>query len=180
MAATLKLEIVTPDAKTYSEDVEMVTLPGVEGEMGIYPQHVPLMTQIVAGARHFCARISDGTVRCWGDDARGQLGLDPAGGDADAGATVTGLTGVTQISAAGTTTCARLEDQSVRCWGGNDHGQLGRALDPPTDEDPHPIPERVAIDAVARVDVGERSVCSTTAAGGARGRPREARSSLPW
>ena len=49
MAATLKLEIVTPDAKTYSEDVEMVTLPGVEGEMGIYPQHVPLMTQIVPG-----------------------------------------------------------------------------------------------------------------------------------
>jgi F-type H+-transporting ATPase subunit epsilon len=49
MAATLKLEIVTPEAKTYSEDVEMVTLPGVEGEMGIYPMHVPLMTQIVAG-----------------------------------------------------------------------------------------------------------------------------------
>ena len=49
MAATLKLEIVTPDAKTYSEDVEMVTLPGVEGEMGIYPMHVPLMTQLIAG-----------------------------------------------------------------------------------------------------------------------------------
>lgn len=47
--ATLKLEIVTPDAKVYSEDVEMVTLPGTEGEMGIYPQHVPLMTQIVPG-----------------------------------------------------------------------------------------------------------------------------------
>ncbi|HWH69215.1 MAG TPA: F0F1 ATP synthase subunit epsilon [Candidatus Sulfotelmatobacter sp.] len=49
MANTLKLEIVTPEAKTYSEDVEMVTLPGVEGEMGIYPQHVPLMTQVVPG-----------------------------------------------------------------------------------------------------------------------------------
>jgi F-type H+-transporting ATPase subunit epsilon len=49
MAATLKLEIVTPDAKTYSEDVEMVTLPAAQGEMGIYPNHVPLMTQIVAG-----------------------------------------------------------------------------------------------------------------------------------
>src|SRR5437868_4046214 len=49
MANTLKLEIVTPDAKTYSEDVDMVTLPGVEGEMGIYPMHVPLMTQIVSG-----------------------------------------------------------------------------------------------------------------------------------
>src|SRR6266436_3165968 len=49
MPNTLKLEIVTPDARTYSEDVEMVTLPGAEGEMGIYPQHVPLMAQIVAG-----------------------------------------------------------------------------------------------------------------------------------
>ncbi len=49
MASTLKLEIVTPEAKTYSEDVDMVTLPGVEGEMGIFPNHVPLMTQIVPG-----------------------------------------------------------------------------------------------------------------------------------
>lgn len=50
MANILRLEIVTPEAKTYSDDVEMVTLPGVEGEMGIFPMHVPLMTQIVAGA----------------------------------------------------------------------------------------------------------------------------------
>lgn len=49
MAHTLKLEIVTPEARTYSENVEMVTLPGVEGEMGIYPNHVPLLTQIVPG-----------------------------------------------------------------------------------------------------------------------------------
>ncbi len=49
MANTLKLEIVTPDAKTYSEEVEMVTLPGAEGEMGIYPNHVPLMAQVVPG-----------------------------------------------------------------------------------------------------------------------------------
>src|SRR5580698_4074486 len=49
MPATLKLEIVTPEAQTYSDDVEMVTLPGVEGEMGVYPQHVPLMTQLVPG-----------------------------------------------------------------------------------------------------------------------------------
>ncbi len=49
MANTLRLEIVTPDAKAYSEDVEMVTLPAAGGEMGIYPQHVPLLTEIVAG-----------------------------------------------------------------------------------------------------------------------------------
>jgi F-type H+-transporting ATPase subunit epsilon len=49
MAATLKLEIVTPEAMVYSEDVEMVSLTGIDGEMGIYPQHMPLMTQLVAG-----------------------------------------------------------------------------------------------------------------------------------
>jgi F-type H+-transporting ATPase subunit epsilon len=49
MANTLRLEIVTPESKTYSEDVDLVTLPGVEGEMGIFPMHVPLMTQITAG-----------------------------------------------------------------------------------------------------------------------------------
>jgi F-type H+-transporting ATPase subunit epsilon len=49
MANTLKLEIVTPDAVTFSEEVEMVTLPGAEGEMGVYPQHVPLLTQILPG-----------------------------------------------------------------------------------------------------------------------------------
>ena len=49
MADTLRLEIVTPDAVVYSEDVEMVTLPSVEGEMGILPQHVRLMTQLVPG-----------------------------------------------------------------------------------------------------------------------------------
>jgi len=49
MTNTLKLEIVTPNATVYSEDVEMVTLSGVEGQMGIYPQHVRLMTQLVPG-----------------------------------------------------------------------------------------------------------------------------------
>ncbi len=47
--ATLKLEIVTPEGVTASEEVDMVTLPGVEGEMGIYPQHVPLVTELVPG-----------------------------------------------------------------------------------------------------------------------------------
>ena len=49
MTGTLKLEIVTPEAKIYSEEVSMVTLPGSEGELGIYPNHVPLMTQVHAG-----------------------------------------------------------------------------------------------------------------------------------
>ena len=74
MANTLKLEIVTPDARTYSEDVEMVTLPGAEGEMGIYPQHVPLMTQIVAGeviarkdGRDYFLAVGEGFVQIMPD-----------------------------------------------------------------------------------------------------------------
>jgi ATP synthase, F1 epsilon subunit (delta in mitochondria) len=74
MAATLKLEIVTPDAKVFSEDVDMVTLPGVEGEMGIYPNHVPLMTQISPGeiiarknGQDFFLAIGEGFVEITGE-----------------------------------------------------------------------------------------------------------------
>jgi F-type H+-transporting ATPase subunit epsilon len=47
--ATLKLEIVTPEAKAFSQDVEAVYVPGVEGELGILPRHIPLMTMIKPG-----------------------------------------------------------------------------------------------------------------------------------
>ncbi len=70
----LKLEIVTPDAKVYSEDVDMVTLPGVEGEMGIYPMHVPLLTQLSAGevsvrkgGQDFFLAVGEGFVEVTGE-----------------------------------------------------------------------------------------------------------------
>ena len=49
MAATLRLEIVTPESRAYSDDVEFVVLPAIEGEMGVFPQHVPLITAIKPG-----------------------------------------------------------------------------------------------------------------------------------
>ncbi len=74
MANTLKLEIVTPDAQTFAEDVERVTLPGVEGEMGVYPMHVPLLTQIVAGeisvrqgGRDYFLAVGDGFAEITGE-----------------------------------------------------------------------------------------------------------------
>ncbi len=74
MANTLKLEIVTPDARAYSDDVDMVTIPGAHGEMGIYPQHVPLLTQIVAGelvarkgSQEIILAVGDGFVQITGD-----------------------------------------------------------------------------------------------------------------
>jgi F-type H+-transporting ATPase subunit epsilon len=47
--ATLRLEIVTPETTAYSENVEMVTLPGSEGDLGVYPKHVPLLTILKPG-----------------------------------------------------------------------------------------------------------------------------------
>ena len=74
MASTLKLEIVTPEAMIYSEDVDMVTVPGVEGEMGIYPMHVPLMTQVSSGeliarkgGKDYFLAIGEGFVEIAGD-----------------------------------------------------------------------------------------------------------------
>jgi F-type H+-transporting ATPase subunit epsilon len=49
MADTLKLEIITPDATVYSGDVNMVTLHAVEGQIGVLPHHVRLLTQVVPG-----------------------------------------------------------------------------------------------------------------------------------
>ena len=45
----MRLEIVTPTEIAFSEDVEMVTLPAIEGEMGVYPDHLHVITQIVPG-----------------------------------------------------------------------------------------------------------------------------------
>jgi len=49
MAATLKLEIITPDSKVFEGDAEFVQLPGAEGDMGVFPQHEPLVTELKAG-----------------------------------------------------------------------------------------------------------------------------------
>src|ERR1035438_3227106 len=49
MPATLKLEVTTPTGQVYSKDVDMVTLPGQEGQMGILPMHVPVIALLGDG-----------------------------------------------------------------------------------------------------------------------------------
>jgi F-type H+-transporting ATPase subunit epsilon len=73
MAGTLKLEIVTPEKTAYSEDVEMVTLPGSEGELGVYPNHVTLLTtlnpgelRVLKGGRETFLAIGEGFVEITG------------------------------------------------------------------------------------------------------------------
>ena len=74
MAKTLRLEIVTPETTVYSADVDMVTLEGVEGQMGILPEHVRLMTQLVPGemivrkdGRDDFLAVGEGLVEITGD-----------------------------------------------------------------------------------------------------------------
>ena len=87
-------------------------------------------TAIAAGADHTCAVMSDGSLRCWGANAHGQLGLgntDPLGDNESPGSSATVALGTTviSVSAGGDCTCVLLADQTVRCWGQNDAGQLG-------------------------------------------------------
>ena len=141
----------------------------------------PCAIELVAGDEHFCARMNDGTVRCWGDDAKGALGNGPRAdsgapdeGDppssVDAGWTVsrvTDLTGVRQLGAGGRTTCAVVTDGTAYCWGANDAGQLGLGESIPVfDEERHPTPKAIALPAaVTRVDVGPSSACAVLQTG---------------
>ncbi len=88
---------------------------------------------ISAGTAHTCALFVDGTIKCWGLNADGVLGL----GDNDSRGDAPGEMGTAlpfvplgglaarQVSAGDTHTCARFEDGRVACWGGNLNGQLG-------------------------------------------------------
>ena len=49
MIGGMKLEVTTPTGRVYSKEVDMVTLPGQEGEMGILPMHVPLIALLGDG-----------------------------------------------------------------------------------------------------------------------------------
>ena len=50
MAATMHVDVVSAEEQIYSGEAEFVVLPGIEGELGIYPRHTPLFTQIKPGA----------------------------------------------------------------------------------------------------------------------------------
>lgn len=72
--ATLRLEIVTPESRAYSNDVDMVVLPAVEGEMGVYPMHIPLITEIKPGelvvtvnGKQTALAVGEGFVEITGD-----------------------------------------------------------------------------------------------------------------
>jgi alpha-tubulin suppressor-like RCC1 family protein len=109
------------------------------------------VTQITAGDGFSCVRISGGEARCWGDNFSGQLGdgtddnrsvpvpvLRPNGGGP--------LLDVAQIDTGSESTCARLRNREVRCWGDNFYGNLGNGT-----TDDHPLPVAVTVPGGARL-----------------------------
>ncbi len=88
-------------------------------------------TQVSAGVGHSCARLADGTVRCWGYNSVGQLGNGTTT-VSSVPVTVSGISNAVNVTAAGndylspdTHSCATLSTGRFTCWGGNVYGQLG-------------------------------------------------------
>jgi alpha-tubulin suppressor-like RCC1 family protein len=107
----------TPCGDAVIDSVCIVTPKPVVGlESGV--------VELALGADHACARMNDGTVRCWGDNSKGQVGQS-ALGDVSAPTKVPGVAGAKQITAGDEHSCALLASGQVACWGADDDAQIG-------------------------------------------------------
>jgi alpha-tubulin suppressor-like RCC1 family protein len=93
---------------------EPTQVPGLQG-----------VTMIAAGWWHTCALLSDGTVKCWGDNLDGQTGVGKVGEPTFSPSTVAGLGGVSSIAAGFERTCAVTTDGAVYCFGNGEFGANG-------------------------------------------------------
>lgn len=88
-------------------------------------------TQMSVGYDHVCVVLTDDTVKCWGDNAAGELGQNNTTDVGDATTSVTsipvvGLSSIKSVSAGKNTTCVIFDDNQVKCWGYGSSGALGQ------------------------------------------------------
>ncbi|MBX3675108.1 MAG: choice-of-anchor D domain-containing protein, partial [Burkholderiales bacterium] len=119
---------------------------------------------VSAGSSHTCALTAAGTVKCWGDNAYGQLGT----GDRVASPVpveVPGLAGVKSLSAGGLHTCAIVAGDILHCWGDNYYGQLGIGSNA---DSLVPATVHALGTFVAEVSAGSLHTCARTTQGAAK------------
>ena len=124
---------------------------------------------IAAGYQHTCALTMSGGVKCWGNNAHGQLGDSTTNQrntpvDVCASSTTCSgkLSGVIAITAGDYHTCALLTTGAVYCWGYNGTGQLGD--NGAETESWYPVAVWLTTGAVA-IDAGDNHTCAITSVG---------------
>jgi alpha-tubulin suppressor-like RCC1 family protein len=117
---------------------------------------------IAAGGGHTCALTSEGRVKCWGHNYYGQLGAEAVFAS-NTPVDVRGLDGVvvTDLAAGSVHTCALTRDGEVKCWGGNDSGQVG---DGTTIQRSHAVAVRGLGKGVRAIAAGGGHTCALTTA----------------
>ncbi|MCY1007670.1 hypothetical protein OV079_19365 [Nannocystis pusilla] len=155
---------------------------GHTNNLGDQPGELPVpdlelggpVAQIAAGTNHACAVLKDGTLRCWGSNAWGELGYgdteargDEPGEMPPPPVDVGGPIAQVAISTDFAFTCALRTDGEVRCWGQNDDGSLGTGIgddvgDEPGEMPPPPVP---LAGPATSVSIGSLSGCALLATG---------------
>ncbi|MCA2958794.1 MAG: hypothetical protein IOD12_00985 [Silvanigrellales bacterium] len=142
------------------------------GQLGVDPSSTPVsasplsvagvsdVDSLAVGASHTCA-ASQGSVKCWGRNDRGQLGDGNVTTDLSVGPVVVGGLSsdvVVMLSAGESHTCALLQTGAVKCWGKNDFGQLGNG-DVAVTESGIPL-EVMGLSDVASLSAGSHHTCA--------------------
>lgn len=135
------------------------------------------VTEVSASSYDTCALISGGTVKCWGDNGKGQLGdgvtnhsgatKDWSGNDfSPTPVQVSGITSASEVSSGGWHSCVLISGGTVKCWGANGNGELGNGT---TTNSWTPVPVyssgTTPLTNVAQVSAGSYHACALISGG---------------